>query len=104
SLNVLGHRASPWGFPHFFTVDMELFGEDTFIEQLKRAPPTYIAIVHRPTPEHGRTTFGQDYARELAGWLRAHYQPIQVFGAMPFQSDAFGIMLAERRRPEADSP
>ncbi len=103
-LNSLTGRASVWGFPHFFPSDFDLFGEDLFIAELEASPPDYIALVHRHTPEYGPSTFGQNYALRLASWLRSHYRPVEVFGAMPFQSDAFGIMLAERKKPGTGAP
>ena len=87
---------------NFLPSEMMMYGEQTMLTALSRQPPTFVALVHRDASEYEAPSFGEDYARLVAGWLRQNYVELQLLGAPPFLTGDFGILLL-RHRPQATS-
>jgi hypothetical protein len=83
---------------------MLMYGESAMLAELKRRPPTFVALVHRDTREYGVQFFGRDYARDIVQWVREEYEPVALEGAMPFSGPDFGILIARRRAAQAAGP
>ncbi len=95
-LNYLGRLPSSIPYTFFIPFDVLLFGEERILASLRAAPPDYVALLHRDTSPYGFAIFGHDYAREIWAWVGANYEVERLFGAPPFQSSRFGILLLRR--------
>ena len=100
-LNYLARMPSSIPYTFFVPFDVILFGEERILSSLKASPPDYVALLHRDTSPYGFAIFGRDYARGIWAWVRDNYEAEGVFGAPPFQSARFGILLLKRRGLEA---
>jgi hypothetical protein len=67
------------------------------LDAFRKAPPDWIALVHKDTSEYGYRFFGRDYGRGFGSWIRTDYDPVTLIGAMPLQSEQFGILLLRRK-------
>jgi hypothetical protein len=103
-LNYLGRTPSTSRYPNFLVPEMLMYGESAMLAELKRRPPTFVALVHRDTREYGAQFFGRDYARDIVQWVREEYEPVALEGAMPFSGPDFGILIARRRAAQAAGP
>lgn len=82
---------------------MLVFGEGRIVDDFRRNPPDYIALVHKDTTEFGARFFGRNYGRSLARWIKDHYQEIYLVGNASFlEPERFGLLLLRRVTPEAD--
>lgn len=99
-INYLARRKNPT--PHINLVPFAflLLGEASIRDSFQLHPPDYIVFVHKDTSEEGFRFFGRDYGQELYGWIRNHYQPMQLIGDLPLQNDRFGILLLRRNAPQ----
>jgi hypothetical protein len=95
-LNYLSRRASPTRFHNFLPAEMMLFGEDRMLADLSSRPPQWIALVHADTSIYDARSFGQDYGRRIAAWIRDNYVEHTQIGARPFTSEDFGILILRR--------
>jgi hypothetical protein len=77
-----------------------MFGEETMLAAFEAHPPDYVALLHKDTSEYELPYFGEDYGREIYGWVTTHYSPVKLWGDLPFQSSRFGILLLKRGRAE----
>jgi hypothetical protein len=77
--------------------DIFMFGEEYILQLIKKAPPTYIALVHRDDTEYGYRFFGLHYGQSIMHWLREEYRPVQLIGAIPFQDKRFGILIIKHK-------
>jgi hypothetical protein len=96
-LNYLLRMPSTSRYVNFLPSEMRMYGEETMLDELSRRPPAFVAIVHRPAPEYGAATFGEEYARAIAGWVGQAYVPVALEGAMPFAGNDFGVLILRRR-------
>lgn len=97
SINYFSDRDNPLRRFHFCSLDPAGVAEAGLISDFIKFNINYIVIVHRNTFEFGHAFFGVDYGRKLANWIYANYKPIKLFGAMPFTSDNFGILILKRK-------
>ena len=74
-----------------------MFGEQRMLADLQAHSPDFILLVHKDTSEYGHRFFGQNYARKLSDWIGSNYDAVSVAGSLPFQGDAFGILLLKKR-------
>jgi hypothetical protein len=98
-LNCLTGLRNPTSHINFMPVELMLFGEAEMLESFRSHPPDLIALVHKDTSEIGFQFFGRDYGQQLMAWIQANYRPWSpscLIGAMPLQSEQFGILLLER--------
>ena len=100
-INYLARRANPTPFliagPH----ELQVAGESNVLAAYAANPPDFILLAHRDTAEFGVGYFGQDarYAADLMRWIEGNYKPIWNIGAEPFQTNAFGLKMLERKAP-----
>lgn len=89
----------PHSKPHytFIPPQIEMYGEEAMLAALQSDPPEWVAIVHRHTNEYGSSIFGKDYAQRIYSFLQERYDFHRLFGASPFSSGRFGILLLRRR-------
>ncbi len=104
SLNYWLRKRNPTRFDLFLPTEQEAFGADAMLADLRAHPPDVVALVHRGHREFGVGPFGTDprNGAALLAWVRAHYRPVQRFGAEPFADRGFGIEIL--RRAEAPQP
>jgi dolichyl-phosphate-mannose-protein mannosyltransferase len=96
-LNYLARRRSPTPYIDFMPTELAYFGEEVMLDAFRKAPPDWIALVHKDTSEYGYRFFGRDYGRGFGSWIRTDYDPVTLIGAMPLQSEQFGILLLRRK-------
>jgi hypothetical protein len=104
-LNYLLRRDSTVPYLTFLPPDLIMFDEQAMLEALKKQPPDFIALMHRPVGEYGFAAFGGDYAQSFLKWMMDHYdfQHPVVFGDLPYlqrpedQRPYFGILIVSRR-------
>ncbi|HVZ79744.1 MAG TPA: hypothetical protein VHE12_02955 [bacterium] len=66
------------------------------IDQLEANKVTYVVLLQRDTGEYGPASFGRDYAKDIMGYVFAHYSPIQQWGPFPYVTQFFGMVLLKR--------
>ncbi len=96
-LNYLTHRDNPTPYV-VFAFEVWAFGETNMLAAYEKAPPDYIVLVQRDSSEYGVKFFGQQqgYGFDVMQWVRQNYQPVELIGAEPLQSGAFGIEILKR--------
>jgi hypothetical protein len=75
---------------------LAIFGEEALLAPLKAAPPRFVIVTNRVSPEYGATVFGTDYAQETLRWLRDQYEPMLLLGS-PFDPRSYGVILLRHR-------
>lgn len=101
SLNYYSGRTNPLQYFLFLPGDIEKIGEAAIMNQLFQNRIDYVAIIHRPSEEYGYKSFGVDYGVTLYSWIKTNYLPVEQFGAVPFASEQFGILLLKRQKSTA---
>ena len=96
-LNYLARRVNPTPHHAFMPPSLIAFGEEEILQTFKDDPPDFIMLVHKDTSEFGFRFFGRDYGLQIAAWISAGYEPLQLIGAPPLQDDRFGILLLRRK-------
>jgi len=96
-VNYLTRRPSPSRYLHMLPIDMESHGENRMIEDLQRAPPDLVLVIHRDASEFGPLLFGWDYGRATRFWIEETYAPAASVGAGAFEPFAYGMTLFARR-------
>jgi len=96
-INFFAERDSPLKYPNFVPVLIELFGEEKILSNIKSTNIDYILIISRSTGEMGLASFGVDYAKKIQKWINDNYVPVKQFGAKPYASDTFGILILKRK-------
>lgn len=96
-LNYLLRRENPTPYTNLMPPEVLVFGEARILAAYRQRPPDFIALVHKDTSEFGPRFFGQDYARDLARWIGANYEPVFQVGETPFQGERFGILLLRQK-------
>ena len=104
-LNYRLRLVNPTPYTNLMPPEMLVFGEGRIVEDFRRNPPDYIALVHKDTTEFGARFFGRDYGRSLARWIKDHYQEIYLVGNAPFvEPKRFGLLLLKQMTPSEDLP
>ena len=96
-LNYLARRVNPTRYQNFLPAEMMLFGEQNMLRELESTRPGFVAMVHANTTTYDATWFGEHYGLQIDAWIKANYLPVAQEGAIPFTSDAFGILLTQRK-------
>jgi Dolichyl-phosphate-mannose-protein mannosyltransferase len=98
--NYLTRHANGTPYLTFTLPELQAFGEQTMLRELRAAGPDYVALVHRDAAEYGVQMWGRDprYGMSIQQWIDANYTPVARFGAEPFRHpDHFGIEILKRR-------
>lgn len=85
-INVLSGTRHPLATPTLLPHAVQALGEETLRRQIETADPDAVVLMHRPTPEFGKATFGRDYAHTLLTDIEQRYPHTQHFGPPPFQN------------------
>ncbi|MBM82542.1 MAG: hypothetical protein CMJ78_18415 [Planctomycetaceae bacterium] len=96
SVNYLTRRANSTPYLNLMPPNMTMLGEANVIAKFERHPPDFVVLMHRDSEEFGAQYFGRDYGRHLFAWLTTHYHSVTLIGAMPLQSEQFGVLLLRR--------
>jgi hypothetical protein len=96
-INYLTRRKNSSPIVTIVPPDIMMFGEERILQLIRKAPPTYIALIHRDDSEFGYRFFGLDYGQSIMHWLREEYRPVQLIGDLPFQDNRFGILIIKRK-------
>jgi hypothetical protein len=86
-VNYLARRRNPTRHLNFVPPEVEIFGEDAILADLRAAPPDFVALVHRDTREYRLPLFGIDYARRLRDWVHDEHRLATRAGAVPLRPD-----------------
>lgn len=103
-LNYLARRKNPTPYTNFMPPEMIVFHEAKMLAAFRADPPDFVILVHKDTSEYGPRFFGQDYGVALFNWIRENYHPISQVGAVPLQTDGFGMLLLEAAGAHGDAP
>ena len=103
-LNYLTRRDNPTPYV-VFAFEVWAYGEQNMLATYEKNPPDYIVLVQRDSSEYGVPYFGRQngYGFEVMQWVRRNYQTIELIGAKPFQSSAFGIEILKHLSPPAST-
>ena len=103
-LNYLTRRDNPTPYV-VFAFEVWAYGEQNMLATYEKNPPDYIVLVQRDSSEYGVPYFGRQngYGFEVMQWVRRNYQTIELIGAEPFQSSAFGIEILKHLSPPAST-
>ena len=97
-INYLLRRKTSLPYLTMLPSDVATFGEDELLAALQRAPPDYVALVHRDTSEMGPRFFGRDYGQRTLAWIGERYVSAGGVGDPPLQpGSAFGIRVLRRK-------
>ena len=83
-LNLLTHKHSDNRYYQLFPVDVEVFGEDKIIADLKKNPPDYILVNNRNIIDWGYEQFGAGYGQKIDKYIMKNYKFEKVFGSKDF--------------------
>jgi hypothetical protein len=102
TLNYWLRKENPSRYHLFLPTELDAFGRDAVLDDLRESAPEFIALVHRRPVEFGVGAFGVDprNGRALAEWVRARYERVDRIGAEPFGDQGFGIVLLRRSEAE----
>ncbi len=81
SLNYFSGLRNPIGA--YLFIPPEIPGpaiEARLLDRLRRMPPDFVAVTSRDVTDFGATAFGDEYGRDLAGWIVANYRHRETFG------------------------
>jgi len=96
-LNFLARRVNPTPYINFMPPEFLIFGEAAILDALERAPPDWIALVHKDTGEYGVRFFGRDFGQSIFAWIQRGYEPVEALGGPPFAPETdFGVRLLRR--------
>lgn len=96
-VNYLARMPSSTRYTNLMPVEFAMYGEDAITRDFATHPPDWIALVHKDTGEYGKRFFGKDYGQSLMQWMTQHYVLVGGLGATPFEGDAFGVILLQRK-------
>ncbi len=97
-LNFLSGHPNPTAYDNILLWDYLIHGEKRIEEDFQAAPPDWIALIHRPTPEYEVGLFCQGYGRGLCQWIADNYDQVALWGAVPNKDNRFGLMLLRHKR------
>ena len=92
-VNYLTRRRTPTRHVNFMPPELDLFGEDVILQDLRDAPdPAAVALVHKDTSEYGVPLFGVDYGQRIGRWVQRRFQADWRWGDMPLTPETrFGV-------------
>lgn len=96
-INYMTRHHNPLRLHTINPVEIDLFGEDEYLDELKTALPDYILFLDVDSSRLGAQHFGSDYAQHTHQWIQAHYSFEKQFGATPFTGTGFGIQVLRRK-------
>ena len=101
-LNYLTRRDNPTPYV-VFAFEVRAFGEQTMLSAYEKNPPDYVVLIQRDSSEYGVRYFGQQkgYGLDVMEWVRQNYEPVELIGAEPLQTGAFGIKILKHLSPPA---
>jgi hypothetical protein len=79
-VNYFTGRKNPLKYYDFHPPDVNLLGEDKYIEELRNARVEY--IIHFELIElddYGSRGFGVDYGNKINEWIKANYRPVMTY-------------------------
>ena len=100
-INFFADRPTAFRHYSFLPEDINLFGEDKILSEMKAVKIDYIVILTRETSDFGPTSFGVDYAKKIQKWIDDSYIPIKQFGAKPYASNAVGMLILKKNSKKA---
>jgi hypothetical protein len=105
-LNFWLRRRNPSRYTLFLPTELDAFGHDEVLDDVTRAEPDFIVLLHRGHREFGTGPFGADprNGRAILSWVRGHYERIETIGAPPFQGRGFGAEIWRRRPAQGSQP
>ncbi len=80
-LNFLTGRDSDNKYYSLLPLNIETFGENNIINDLKKNPPDYIFINNRNTNDYGYDHICNDYAKNLCGYIVKNYDFKKIIGS-----------------------
>jgi hypothetical protein len=93
-INYLARRPTPTRHINFMPPELELFGEEEILADLRAQPAAALALVHKDTSEYGFPLFGIDYGEKIIRWAQRRYQYDWSWGEQPLQPGTrFGVGL-----------
>jgi len=95
-INFFAEKKNPLKYCNFMPPVMEYIGEDKIIRAVADNNIDYVVVVARGAVDYGYPFFGVHYAIKLSNWIKGNYHLKKVIGAMPFESERFGIAVYER--------
>lgn len=104
-LNYWLRLRNPTRYSLFLPTEIQAFGADRILADLRRHPPDFVALVQRGHREFGVGPFGRDprNGRELMRFVDDHYERVERIGAEPFADQGFGIVLLRRRTADSSA-
>ena len=97
-INYLTRRPNTAPYLTFLSDSLSFYGSEApILRAYEAAPPDQILLVHRDSSEYGPQYFGRDYAFGMASWISSNYAAVCQLGALPGQSDRYGMLLLTRR-------
>lgn len=91
-INYLARRRTPTRHINFMPPELELFGEQEILAELRAQPAAALALVHKDTSEYGFPLFGIDYGQRIIRWAQRRYQYDWNWGEQPLQPGTrFGV-------------
>lgn len=97
SINFFADRDTPLKYYTFLPHDIEIYGEENIVTQLKDSKVDYIVILSRDLTEYGYAGFGIDYAKKIFSWIEDTYEIAAQFGPLPYSSQEFGIAIYRKK-------
>ena len=91
-VNFLARRRTPTRHINFMPPEIELFGEEEILQELRTHPAAALALIHKDTSEYGAPLFGTHYGQKMMRWARRNYQADWLWGQPPLEPGSyFGI-------------
>lgn len=75
-----------------------LNGEKNILKMLEEEPPNYVILIHKDTSEYGYKYFGKDFGRQILEWIKLAYEPVLLYGSLPFHDERFGVMIMKYKK------
>jgi 4-amino-4-deoxy-L-arabinose transferase-like glycosyltransferase len=103
-INYLSRHPHPHPVLYFSPYNVTLFGEQDYLESLKKASSPYILLVHFDASilVSGESFFGRDYGQSTFAWIMQNYTLEKQFGAVPFTGADFGIQILRKNDGRTD--
>ena len=99
TLNYWLRRVNPTRYNLFLPTELDAFGPDAVLEELRENAPDIVVVMHRRHGEFGVAAFGHDarFGRDLMAWIDTHYERVERIGGEPSDEAGFGILILRRR-------
>jgi len=92
-INFLADRKNPLKYCNFMPPVLQYIGHEKLIKDLAAKNVDYVIVIGRDASDYGHPFFGIHYAQNLFAWIQEHYCLEQVIGAMPFETERFGVAV-----------